>query len=174
MKADPGTPHIVKVLTLEVQSEEQVLALQEKFLEAGFEGSMVRNLKGKYQMGVRSKDLLKVKLFEDAEFEIVGFTQAEGGHSGCVKWICATKDGKQFTVVPNGSLADRRGWFRNGDQFIGKLLTVKFQGYSEDGLPQIAKGIPDVSFRLPEDMSEGREDLGGDLVDPRDLPGILG
>ena len=153
MKADSGTPHLVKVLTLEVQSEEQVMAFQEKCIECKFEGCMVRLRKGVYEPGVRSKSLLKVKLFEDAEFEIVGFTQAEGGHAGCVIWICATKDGKEFRVVPNGTLVDRAEWFQNGEQHIGKMLTVKFQGYSLDGLPQIAKGI---AFRLKEDMSVAR------------------
>jgi ATP-dependent DNA ligase len=157
MKADPNTPQLVKVLTLEVQSEEQVLALQEQFLDAGFEGSMVRNRKGRYQSGVRSKDLLKVKLFEDDEFKIVGYTQAEGGHAGCVIWICATKEGKEFRVVPNGSLPDRQEWFRNGDSFIGQMLTVKYQGFSLDGLPQIAKGI---AIRLPEDTSVARTASG--------------
>lgn len=153
MKADPGTPHLVKVLTLEVQSEEQVLAFQEKCIEAKFEGCMVRNRKGKYEPGVRSKNLLKIKLFEDAEFPVVGYTQAEGGHAGCVIWICATKEGKEFKVVPNGSLEERREWFRDAASYIGKPLTVKYQGFSLDGKPQIAKGI---AFRLPEDMSPAK------------------
>lgn len=154
MTSDSGTPHLVKVLTLEVQSEEQVLAFQEKCIEGKYEGSMFRNKKGKYESGVRSKHLLKIKLFEDDEFKIVGFTQAEGGHAGCVIWICATKEGKEFRVVPNGTLVDRAEWFRNGDQYIGQELTVKFQGYSLDGLPQIAKGI---AFRLPEDKSPAKK-----------------
>ena len=153
----------MKVLTLEVQSEEQVLAFQEKCIESKFEGCMVRNRKGLYESGVRSKNLLKVKLFEDDEFKVVGYAQAEGGHAGCVIWICSTdknapiigysmeKPGPtMFRVVPNGSLPERMEYFKEGDKHMGKMLTVKFQGYSLDGLPQIAKGI---AFRLPEDMS---------------------
>lgn len=150
MQADSNTPNIVKVLTLEVQSEEQVMAFEAACIEQQFEGVMVRNRKGVYEWGVRSKNLLKVKRFEDDEFKVVDFTEAEGGHKGCVIWICETKDGKRFKVVPNGSLDERAEWFRTADQYMGKLLTVKFQGYSNDGLPQIAKGI---AFRLPEDMS---------------------
>jgi len=68
-----------------------------------------------------------------------------------VIWICETKDGKDtFRVVPNGTLKERMEWFQTGDQYIGKMLTVKFQGYSLDGIPQINKGI---AFRLEEDMS---------------------
>jgi len=171
MTADPGTPHLVKVLTLEVENEEQVLAFQEKCIESKFEGSMLRNKHGKYESGVRSKNLLKIKLFEDAEFEVVGFKQAEGGHAGCVIWQCVVPgfslEGKEktgnlmktayrddvpgvFFVVPNGTLADRAELFLEADKYLGQQLTVKYQGFSHDGLPQIAKGI---AFRLPEDMA---------------------
>jgi len=149
MKADPGTPHLVKVLTLEVQSEDQVMAFEEKCVETGkFEGCMVRNKKGLYQPGVRSKNLLKVKRFEDDEFVIVGYKQGEGGHTGCVIWECVTKEGKRFHVVPNGGLDERIELFLEAEKHIGRLLTVKFQGYSLEGKPQIAKGI---AFRLEED-----------------------
>ena len=166
MKADPGTPHLVKVLTLEVQSEEQALEFQERCIEGKFEGTMLRNKKGKYQPGVRSKNLLKIKLFEDAEFKVIGYAQAEGGHAGCVIWVCSIdKDAEilgympekpkapMFRVVPNGSLPERKEWFENAAQYMGQQLTVKYQGFSLDGIPQIAKGI---AFRLPEDMSPAK------------------
>ena len=165
MKADPGTPHLVKCLTLEVQNEEEVLAFQEKCIEAKFEGCMVRNRKGLYQSGVRSKDLLKVKLFEDAEFKVIGFLQAEGGHAGCVIWLCSVKPDApiigRVSEKPKDNY-DVQGcserFFGGSHRFcllmvikhLGKMLTVKYQGFSLDGLPMIAKGI---AFRLPEDMS---------------------
>jgi hypothetical protein len=104
-----------------------------------------------------------VKLFEDAEFKVVGYLQAEGGHAGCVIWICSIKpdapiigrveekpkDNTIFKVVPNGTLKERQELFLEGDKHMGKMLTVKYQGFSNDGLPMIAKGI---AFRLPEDM----------------------
>jgi ATP-dependent DNA ligase len=164
MQPDLAYPNIMKVLTLEVQDEDQVNACDEKFVEAGFEGSMFRNRKGPYEWGKRSKNLLKIKRFDDAEFEIVGWLEAEGGHAGCVIWLCSTVKGAPivgyveakpksttlFKVVPNGSLPDRREWLRDAESFMRKELTVKYQGFSHDGLPQIAKGI---AIRLPEDKS---------------------
>lgn len=166
MVADSNTPNIVKVLTLEVVSHEQVAAFNTQCVASGYEGCMVRNRKGLYEPGKRSRNLLKVKTFEDAEFKVVGFLEAEGGHTGCVIWLCSTdpnaeiigfvkdkpKSTTLFKVVPNGSLPDRQEWLKeaHNGEYMGQQLTVKYQGFSEDGLPQIAKGI---AFRLPEDMS---------------------
>lgn len=148
-KSHPDTPHIVKVLTLEVQSEEQVMLFQSGCIDGGFEGCMVRNRKGTYDWGHRSNNLLKVKTFDDAEFEVVGFKDGTGKNVGIVTWTCKTKEGKIFDCDPLGSYEERAEFFRNGNSYIGKLLTVKFQGVSNDGIPQFPKG---VAFRLPEDM----------------------
>ena len=153
-KADAGTPNIVRSITMQVNNGDEVMAFHNTCVDHGYEGAMVRNRKGMYAWGRRPKDLLKVKAFEDDEFEVIGCKQATGDHDGCVIWRCKVgpKQGPvgsgEFWVVPNGSLEERREWFRDAASFYGKPLTVKFQGYSEDGLPQIAKGI---AFRLDED-----------------------
>ena len=154
-KGAEGTPNIIRSITMEVKNGDEVMAFHDTCVDHGYEGAMVRNRKGRYAWGQRPKDLLKVKAFEDAEFVVIGCKQATGDHEGCVIWRCVTGKGQgsengggEFWVVPNGSLEERREWFRNAESFYGKELTVKFQGYSEDGLPQIAKGI---AFRLPED-----------------------
>lgn len=149
MKADPNTPNIVRVLVMEVNNEEEVLLFQEKAVEQGFEGAMFRNRKGMYDWGHRSKDLLKIKTFQDDEYEVIGYEDGTGKNVGIVKWICQTKDGKPFGVDPLGTYAERAELFKNADQYIGKLLTVKFQGYTDEGKPCFAKG---VAFRLEEDM----------------------
>ena len=155
------TPNIFRVPTYEVFDEEQVNLCEETFVAAGYEGSMFRNANAPYEMGKRSKNLLKIKLFQDAEFEVIGFHSAEGGHTDCVIWECITPQGNElrilgnpgwkeqvFDVVPNGTLADRKTWFKNGHEYIGLELTVKFKDYSDIGKPLIAKGI---AFRLQED-----------------------
>mgnify|MGYP000082177769 CR=1 FL=1 len=45
-----------------------------------------------------------------------------------------------FDVVPIGSNDERRELFKNAEQYIGKLLTVQFLGFTDDGKPKIAKG----------------------------------
>ena len=106
------------------------------FLDKKYEGIMVRNAIGKYEFNKRSKNLQKLKPFEDSEFEIIGFTQGTGVESGCVIWECKTKKNKTFMVRPKGTHSERKQLYKIGKQFIGKWITIKFQEYTNDGIPR--------------------------------------
>jgi len=106
------------------------------FLDKGYEGLIIRNKLGKYEFNKRSKNLQKLKPFEDAEFEIIGFTQGTGIESGCIIWECKTKENKTFMVRPKGTHTERKKLFRIGKQFIGKWITIKFQEYTDDKIPR--------------------------------------
>ena len=134
-----------------VKNEDEVMVWFQHYRELGYEGVMVKNTAGKYKQKSRSKDVAKVKPFEDAEFKVIGFTNMDA-YKDEVLWICETKEGRTFKVTPNGSREQRREWFRDGDQYVGKILTVTFMGYTEDGIPNIAKG---KAFRLDGDLPKG-------------------
>jgi len=102
---------------------------------------MVRNLKGAYRIGKRSADLQKVKTFLDGEYRIVDYTEGTGNEKGCVIWVCETPDGRQFRVRPRGTQEERKVLFRNGDDYIGKMLTVRYQELTDDGVPRFPVGI---------------------------------
>ena len=136
-----GAEYLSLVENVTVNNEDEIHAAQAQFVEEGYEGAMVRNLTGAYRIGKRSADLQKVKTFEDDEFEIVGFTQGTGGEAGCVIWICKTKDGKEFNVRPRGTREERQEYFRNGNDYIGKMLTVRYQELTDDGIPRFPVGI---------------------------------
>jgi len=142
-------PKLKKVESYVVQDEDAAWDLQKQFLDEGYEGAMIRNLHSKYKFS-RSADLLKMKNFQDAEFKIVGATDAGGGHSGAIMWTCETTDddGKkvQFQVTPMGTIADRRKLFqeyeKDPSQFIGKEMTVRYMGLNpKTNIPNIAKGV---------------------------------
>jgi ATP-dependent DNA ligase len=141
--------HVVLVPSHIVNSEEEVDYWNGYYVGLGYEGVMVRNMDATYEHGHRSGDLIKVKSFEDAEFKVVGFTNGEGSYSDCVKWNCVTKDGIEFDVNPCGKLEQKREWLRDGQQYIGKMLTVRYMGFTERGIPKIATG---VAFRLDGDL----------------------
>lgn len=164
-KPAADTPNIMRAITMEVKNEEELLAFQTAAIEQGYEGCMYRNRAGVYQGGVRSKYLLKVKTFEDAEFKVIGYMDGIGKNVGIVTWICALdkntpligcvpsswsadSDAGTFKVDPLGSYEERAEWFQTGMEYVGKELTVKYQGFTEKGIPCFAKG---VAFRLPED-----------------------
>jgi len=110
-----------------------------EYVQDGYEGIMLRNKKGPY-VSNRSHDLQKYKEFEEDEFVIVGFKEAEGRDTGTVIWKCATKTGDEFDCRPVGSVEHRKDLFQNARANIGKLLTIKFQELSEKGIPRFLSG----------------------------------
>jgi len=111
-------------------------------IQKGYEGVMLRNIRGKYQCNYRSYDLQKYKEFIEEEYEICGFREAEGRDKGTVIWLCRLPDesGSVFSVRPRGTLDMRRYWFLKGDDYIGKQLTVIYQELSEYGVPRFPVG----------------------------------
>lgn len=133
--------HLFVVSTEEIQNETQLYELLAKYESQGYEGIIIRKLEGVYRLGHRSRDLLKLKNFQDAEFEIVGFTHGSGRDEHAVVWTCKTEDGKEFNARPTGTREEREQWFIEGESFIGKLLTVKYQALTKDGIPQFPVGM---------------------------------
>ena len=111
-----------------------------EFVANGYEGIMLRNVDGLYRQNYRSHDLQKYKEFVEAEYPIVGFKEADGRDKGTVVWVCKTAEGFKFGVRPKGSQEYRRECFQNGEQHVGKLLTVIYQELSELGVPRFPVG----------------------------------
>lgn len=137
------------VTTLAAESEKEVYKLMGEFISAGYEGAIVRKPKGEYELGYRSRDLLKVKTFFDAEFKIVGHTFGTGRADKSVVWTCVQEENKEFSVVPKGTIEEREAWGAKAKKYYGKMLTVKFWNRTEDNIPQFPVG---VAIRLEEDM----------------------
>lgn len=148
-------PAIREVVTVRAESEEQVMSFQQTFVDAGFEGAMVRLLSGRYEGGYYSTVLLKVKSFQDDEFKVVGYAAGKGKFADKVIFTCETNSaspkgaGIRFDVVPKGTDAIRSAYLKNGASYVGKKLTVRFFNYTPDGKPFLPVG---VAFRLKEDM----------------------
>lgn len=111
-----------------------------EYTSQGYEGIMVRLPVGIYRLNYRSKELCKYKEFEEDEYVITDFTQGEGRDEGTVIWVCKTPDGKPFNVRPRGTVEQRREWFQQARDYIGKKLTVVYQNLSEQGVPRFPVG----------------------------------
>jgi DNA ligase 1 len=133
--------YLVEVPTYEVKDENDINFYHKKFTELGFEGTIIRNKNGMYILQHRSNDLLKHKDFIDEEFEIIGAKSATGNDIDTAVFLCITKDGREFDVRPIGSRELRRRYLSDFSSIKGKLLTVKFQNYSDEGTPIFGRGI---------------------------------
>ena len=125
---------------------DDVKKYHDQFVKDGYEGIMIRDMNGIYEMNKRSKYLQKFKEFLEEEFKIVGFHEGSGDEKGSIVWDCVTKDEKPFAVRPKGTFESRKKLFIDGEKYIGKLLTVIFQEYSSEDIPRfpVGKGIRDI------------------------------
>ena len=134
--------NVIGVEAYTVFDHDDVVLFHDIFVGEGYEGLMLRSHAGLYVWGYRSADLLKHKEFEDKEFVVIGATEGIGKMKGCAVFICEndlTNDTFECTI--NGTMEDRRRFFVNKDKYVGRKLTVRFLGRTDDKLlPKIATG----------------------------------
>ena len=118
------------VETVRVVDEDELMLAFERFLAEGYEGAIIRNANGLY-VNKRSSDLLKLKTFDDAEFEVVGVKEGKGKLQGHGIFTCKTETGAQFDAKKKGALAELSKYYQHPERYIGKQLTVQFQGFTK-------------------------------------------
>jgi len=126
--------------TIEIPSLENIDNIHDKFVQEGFEGLILRNSNGIYEINKRSYDLQKYKKTMDEEFTIIDYFEGKGIEKGLILFKCITENDLEFNVRPRGSHNYRHELFLNGKSLIGKKLTVIFQEYSADGIPRFPVG----------------------------------
>lgn len=136
-----------KVETVPVDDEDDLMLAHERFLVQGYEGTIARNAAGLY-VNKRSYDLQKVKEFIDEEFVIVGVEEGRGKLAGHGIFVCVTGDRVEFRAKMTGDMDNLKKYFEHPRSVIGKLLTVKFQGYTaKNGVPRFP-----VALRMRENI----------------------
>ena len=121
--------------TIRVVDAESLMSHQVEFIEAGFEGAMLRYGSAGYEAGKRSYSLLKVKNFADAEFKVIGCKKGRGKYEGLAIFQCETAVGNPFDVTAPGTLDSKRQYWTDREKYIGKMLTVKYAGYTQTERP---------------------------------------
>ncbi len=115
--------------------------LHDQWVQDGYEGAIIRNLDGLYSPGKRSYDLIKMKEFDEAEYVIVGVTEGRGRMADKAVFICQTDAGKIFECVAPGGMEDKARFFANRFDLVGKPLTVKHFGFTDEGKPSHGVGV---------------------------------
>lgn len=150
--ANAEHPSIKVVPSYPLSIVDEVTAYHEHFLDEGYEGTMLRHGTAGYHDGKRSKALLKVKNFKDAEFVVVG---VQAGTPSVTPektyqvpvWLCDCGDGNTFEVTAQGNREEKDAQWANRADYIGKELTVKYHYFSKKGIPQIP-----IALRWREDI----------------------
>ena len=136
------TPSLVRVKTEIIKDEDEMKKLFSEYIEQGYEGIIVRNVGSPYSQK-RSYNLQKYKEFNEEEYKIVGYEEGRGKLSGAVgAFVCELPNGQTFKAKLKGKdVTDLLiHYFKNPKEFMGKDLTVQFQGLSKDHVPRFPVG----------------------------------
>ena len=126
--------HKIRILEhKETGSWAQISALHDKWVQEGYEGLVARKPDKFYEFGKRNSTMIKVKLYQDAEFKIIDYKDGLRDEDFC--FICETKEGKPFAAKPVGTRELREYYLDNIDGLIDKMATIKFFEMSKDGIP---------------------------------------
>ena len=126
-------PRLDICLGYQINSLAEGTSYYKQFLAQGYEGAVYRP----YYYG----ELLKRKPFKDAEFECIAVHEGLGKRKGHVgKFVLRDSNGKTFNCG-GGRVSYKRlqELFRNPP--IGKMITVRYQHTSDDGIPLCAQFI---------------------------------
>ncbi|WP_325892654.1 DNA ligase [Grimontia sp. NTOU-MAR1] len=127
-------PHLGYVEHKPVESKASLLALLESVNESGGEGLMLRKRSGIYQPG-RSTNVIKMKLVDDAEAEVIGYVKGKGKHEGRMgALVVRMPDGKEFKIGTGFSDAQREN-----PPELGDMVTYRHNGFTKNGIPKFAR-----------------------------------
>lgn len=120
-------PHIQIVSNLYYGNDiKKIKELQERYVKPnGWEGLMLNITDGYYQTK-RTKDLLKIKEFFDADVVVKDVFEGEGKLKGTLGGIIVDYKGYDVRVGTGFDDASRDYYWNNQDEIIGKVATVQY------------------------------------------------
>lgn len=123
--------------------KDQIMELHNQYVAEGWEGCVARDTSKPYKYGGRGMEMIKFKMYQDAEFEITGISEGLRPEDMCFTLV--TDDGIEFKAKPMGSRELKEQYRADLLHLIGKLATVKYFYLSDDGTPlqPVLKAIRD-------------------------------
>lgn len=135
---------------VEVVSSEMEEVMEEmadylaEYRSQGYEGAMLRwDLPYENK---RSENLIKIKQFQDEEFEIIEVLEGKGNWAGYAKHLLLKlPNGETFQSGIRGNQEYAKELLERKDEFVGKSATVVFHNYTPKGVPRfpVAKYLYD-------------------------------
>ena len=130
----PDLEDIIKFVPWEVvNSHEEVDDYYQRQLDLGYEGAMLR-YDLPYESNKRTWNLLKVKPFYDGEFKLLDIQEGEGNWAGKAKSVTVElPGGTTSSAGVKGKEEFCEEKFQNKENYIGKSVTVVYQGFTKYG-----------------------------------------
>lgn len=125
--------NIIVLDHIKVTGFQNIINLHNQFVSEGYEGLVIRDPDQCYKCGARDNRMLKVKQFQDSEFEITGLVDGLRDEDLC--FSLKTKEGYAFKAKPIGDRLLKQWYREHIDELIGKMGTVKFFGYTTTDTP---------------------------------------
>lgn len=147
-------PHLKIVPSYRCETIEELLNLESRFEAEGYEGTIIRDINGKYKQGrstVREGGLLRIKRFIEEEAVVLSITEGESNMNDAQQNELGLqfRTSHQAGMVPNGLVGslqclvvktgeeitvaagrmthhEREVYFRNQEHLIGKTIKYKF------------------------------------------------
>jgi DNA ligase-1 len=126
-------PYSVEVVpTIKLNEPDQLDNMRHAAIKEGYEGLILRLEGTGYEADKRSKSLLKLKEFQDDEFEVINIYMSD-------KYVpmatCLAKNNKTFDVVLPGSFNEKEIAYRSRSFYLQQLLTIEYSQLTADGIP---------------------------------------
>ncbi|RBW44554.1 DNA ligase [Psychromonas sp. B3M02] len=128
-----NNPYFKMIPQDKLTDSEALFNLLDKVVNAGGEGLMLHHQDALYQH-LRSRDLMKLKRFEDAEATVVGHFPGKGKYQGMLgALLVETEDGIRFKIGTGFSDKERQN-----PPPIGKVITYRYTGKTRNNIPRFA------------------------------------
>ena len=137
-------PWVIAVEQRRIPSHSALQQWLQSVVQGGGEGLMLHRGASHYQ-GARSDDLMKLKLFDDAEAKVVRHLPGKGKYQGMLgSLLVKTPEGLKFRI--GSGLSDA---LRRDPPPVGTWITYRYRGNHDSGLPRFATFLrirSDVAF----------------------------
>jgi ATP-dependent DNA ligase len=118
-----------------VSGYDNMIKLHNDYVEDGWEGLVIRDPDKVYRPNGRTNDMIKIKVYRDDLFKVVGYELGLRGSEDMV-FICQTEGGKEFKAKPLGDRAQKEEYINNFDSlYKNHIGECKFFYYSDEGTP---------------------------------------
>ena len=139
-----AAPNVIPVTQTFMDSHLDVLEFEDRALQMGYEGVILRSVSEPYKFGratLKSQGLLKLKRFVDAEATIVGATEMmrkdSDSSTGLLgSFTCVTRHGLLFEVGTGMTTDERSYYWEYKDDYLGSMLKYKYFDVGDYELPR--------------------------------------